>query len=57
MLSSNYYIIRLVTTDNPVNYYLTSTVDKTHHGPVIASFSVFLFEMSSALLLAMREVP
>ena len=30
--------IQLVTTGNPVNSYLTSTVDKTHHGQVIALF-------------------
>ena len=34
------YTIQLVTTGNPVNYYVTSIVDKTHHGPVIAPFSM-----------------
>ena len=37
------YTIQLVTTGNPVNFYLTSTVDKTHHGSVIALFSVQRF--------------
>ena len=34
------YNIQLVTTGNPVNSYLTSTVDKTYNGPVIVPFSV-----------------
>ena len=56
MLSYSYYIIQLVITNNPANSYLTSTVDKTHHGPVIAPFLVVLFEMSSSLLLTTKEV-
>ena len=34
------YPTQLVTTENPANSYLTSTVDKTRYGPVTASFSV-----------------
>ena len=41
------YTIQLVTTGNPVNSYLTSTVGKTNHGPVIALFSVQLLQISS----------
>ena len=37
--------IQLVTTGNPVNSYLTSTVGKTHHGLVIASFSMQLLQL------------
>ena len=32
------------TTRNPLNSYLTSTVDKTHQGPVFASSSVQLLQ-------------
>ena len=32
------YTIQLVTIGNHVNSYLTSTFDKTHHGPVVALF-------------------
>ena len=39
--------IQLVTTGNPVNSYLTTTADKTHHGPVIALFSVQLMQFFS----------
>ena len=45
--------IQLFTTGNSVNSYLTTTVDKTHDEPVIASFSV---QMSSAVFLATPEV-
>ena len=34
------YTIHFFTTGNPVNFYLTSTVDKTHHKPIIVPFSV-----------------
>ena len=38
------YSIPSNTTGNPVNSYLTTTADKTHHGPVIALFSVQLLQ-------------
>ena len=48
MLSYSYpYPIQLVTTGNPVNSYFFSTVDKIHHGPVIAPFSVQLLQVFS----------
>ena len=56
IVSSSLLPTTLITIDNPVNSYLTSTVDKTHYGPVIAPFSVLIFEMSFAILLAMPEV-
>ena len=56
IVSSSVLPTTLTTIDNPVNFYLTSTVNKTHHRPVIAPFSVLIFEMSSAILLAMLEV-
>ena len=44
MLShSQLYHIQLVTTGNSESSYLTSTVDKAHHGAAIAPFSVQLF--------------
>ena len=46
----------LTTIDNPVNSYLTFTVYKTHHGPVVAPSASFIFEMSSEIVLAMLEV-
>ena len=30
---------------NPFSCYLTSIVDKTHHGPVISPFSVLLLQL------------
>ena len=39
MLSIVSCTMQLVTTGNPVNSYLTSTVHKTNYGPVIAPFS------------------
>ena len=41
------YPIQLVTNGNPVNFYLTSTVDKTHHGAVLDPFSVRLVKFFS----------
>ena len=38
------YTIQLVTTGDPVNSYLTSTADKTHHGLVVTLFSVELLQ-------------
>ena len=35
---SNSYTIQIVTSGSPASSYLTSTVDKTRHGPVIALF-------------------
>ena len=43
------YIIELVTTENPESSYLTSTEDKTHHGPVIALFYVQLHQSFLAM--------
>ena len=38
----------LVATGNPVNSYLTSAVNRTHHGPVIiAPFSVQVLKIFS----------
>ena len=34
------HVIYLVATGNPVNSYLTFTLDETHHGPVIAPFAM-----------------
>ena len=42
---ASYAPIQLVTTGNPVNSYFTCTVDKTHHGPVIALFPVRLLQI------------
>ena len=56
IVSSSLLPTTLITIDNPVNSYLTCTVDKTHHGLVIAPFSVLIFKMSFAILLAMPEV-
>ena len=39
------YIIQVVITGNPVNSYLIYTKDKTHHGPVVATFSVKLLKL------------
>ena len=39
--------IQLVTNENPVNSYLILTVDKTHHGTVIALLSVQLLQYFS----------
>ena len=36
---------RLVTAGKSVNSYFTFTVDKTHHGPVIAPFSMQLLQL------------
>ena len=37
----------LVATGNPVNSYLTSTVNRTHHRPVIAPFPVQVLKIFS----------
>ena len=37
----------LAATGNPVNSYLTSTVNRTHHGQVIAPFSVQVLKIFS----------
>ena len=47
------YPIQIVTTGNPVNAYLTTTVDKTHHGLAIAPFSMQLLQ----LFLLRRKCP
>ena len=36
--------IQLLTTGNPANSYLTSTMNESHYGPVIASFSLQLLQ-------------
>ena len=56
IVSSSLLPTTLTTIDNPVNCYLTSTVNKTRYRPVIAPFSVLIFEMSSAILLAIPEM-
>ena len=49
------YTIHFFTTRNPVNFYLTSTVDKTHHKPVIVPFFCANFKMSFAFFLDTPE--
>ena len=51
------HAIKLVITGNPVNSCLTSTLYKTHHGPVIAPFSVQILKCLLLFLLATLEVP
>ena len=49
------YTIQLDTTGKPVFSYLTSTVDKTHHGPIITPFSAKILKYLQQFL-AMPEV-
>ena len=49
--------VKFVVTWKPVNSFLTSTVDKTKHMPVIAPFSVYvLCKMSSLIFLAILDL-
>ena len=47
----------LVVTGDPLNSCLTSTLYKTHRGPVIASFSVQILKCLLLFLLATLDVP
>ena len=44
------YTIQLVKTGNPVNSYLTYTVDKTHHGSAMLLFLRFFNSAGGALV-------
>ena len=49
---ANIHAIEHVVTENPVNSCLTSTLYKTHHGPVIAPFSAQILKCPLFFLLA-----
>ena len=42
------YTVQRVATGNPVHSYLSSTLDKAHHGPVMAPFSVKILNVLQA---------
>ena len=57
MLSCNDKLVTIqLATGNPVDYWLTSTVDKTHHGLVIAPFSKEILKRLQKNFLAMLDL-